>query len=720
MLFIIPCFYGRAQLKLLSNEEQKWLEKNSEQISFAPNPSWPPMDFIDENGNHRGIVADYVEYIEKSLALNFKTKKYNNWAQIIDALKAKKVDVIGAIQQTTERNSYLNFTDVYFKVPLFILVNNDYQDKIEEEDLESMDLAVVKAYASTDYIRKVYPKINIYEFDDDLTALLQTSFGKTDGTLIDLATASYLVEKYGISNLSLGMKVDFDWEIRFASIKNKSPLHSILNKVLKNMSKSDKKAIHDKWIKIDLITGKNFWERNYKILMLISAILLIPAIIIAYYNRLLKTRIHLRTHKLKDEVRKKNEALMKVKESEENYRSLFYNSALPKWIYEMDSLNIMEVNEAAIKHYGYSREEFLSMSIKDIRPAEDIPKLLDKSRKAKVEGLSSYYGVWNHLLKSGEVIQVEVYGHIIIYKGKKCKTVTCKDITQQLESEKMMIDFAENLERKVEIRTEELFSAHSLLIEQHQEITDSINYAKRIQLAIFPKQEEVLEIFPKSFLFFKPKEVVSGDFYWCYHKENFRFIAVADCTGHGVPGALLSMIGHQLLNQIVLIKKIYSPSEILKELDREILDLLNQSDKKNGANDGMDMVICMIDDSSKKLSFAAARNPLFFVQDGVLKEVTGSKRSIGGDPHHNFENNYEEIHLDYKQGDRIYLSSDGFFDQFGGHKNKKITKKSFRQLLIDNQNLSMQDQYSEISGYFFEWMKKQEQIDDVLVMGIEL
>src|SRR5690606_5349652 len=161
-------------------------------------------------------------------------------------------------------------------------------------------------------------------------------------------------------------------------------LHSILNKVLKDMPESEKKAIHDKWIKIDRIGSKNFWERNLKLLFVVSVLTIVLSIIVVYYNRLLKSRINAHTKKLKEEIRKKNSALTKAKESEENYRALFNNSALPKWIYEEGSLQIVEVNEAAISHYGYSREEFLSMTIKDIRPREDIPRLLDKSRKAEI------------------------------------------------------------------------------------------------------------------------------------------------------------------------------------------------------------------------------------------------------------------------------------------------------------------------------------------------
>lgn len=258
-------------------------------------------------------------------------------------------------------------------------------------------------------------------------------------------------------------------------------------------------------------------------------------------------------------------------------------------------------------------------------------------------------------------------------------------------------------------------------------ITASINYAQRIQCAMLPSLQDIQKFLPKSFLLFKPKEAVSGDFYWvAEQKDDYGaekvIIAAVDCTGHGVPGAFMSMVGDGLLNQIVKLQQIISPELILKELDKGIRDSLNQDETDN--KDGMDIAVCVIDKYNDKLEFAGAKNPLIYIQNGELHEIAGDKLHIGGQirkEKEKFQNKHFTKHIiDTTQATTCYIFSDGFEDQFGGESNKKFTKRQLYKLLLDNHQLPIEEQKFLLERTISDWMGINSQIDDILVMGFQI
>ena len=259
-----------------------------------------------------------------------------------------------------------------------------------------------------------------------------------------------------------------------------------------------------------------------------------------------------------------------------------------------------------------------------------------------------------------------------------------------------------------------------LIIESKQkEIKDSISYAKKIQDAIMTSAVYIEDILPKSFIFFQPKDVVSGDFYWVYQSsKNAIYIAVADCTGHGVPGAFMSMIGNSLLNEIIIEKKIEKTGEILNSLREQIIKSLNQKDGVSETKDGMDMSLCKIDMKSKTVEFSGAYNSLIHISGGELKMIKGDNQPVSLHYAENkpFSTNLVEV----KKDDMIYMYSDGFQDQFGGLKDKKFMSLKFKNLLKDISHHSSQNQYLTLKKEFNQWKGSREQIDDVCVMGVRI
>jgi serine phosphatase RsbU (regulator of sigma subunit) len=284
--------------------------------------------------------------------------------------------------------------------------------------------------------------------------------------------------------------------------------------------------------------------------------------------------------------------------------------------------------------------------------------------------------------------------------------------TAKLEEEKRI------LEERVEERTVELKGANAQLSVAFKDIKDSINYAKRIQQAILPLETDIRKELPEHFIYFKPRDVVSGDFYWFNKKNDKLFIAACDCTGHGVPGAFMSIIGNSLLNEIAHETTVTEPSQILNMLRDKIIQALKQRSGEQESKDGMDMMLCCIDKKNKKLSFSGANNPLYVIRNGELKEFKGNKQPIGvyGDELKPFTNQ----EFDLCPGDLIYLFSDGYPDQFGGPRGKKFLYTRFKELLVSISPRSMEQQNSDLDRSFWDWKKDNEQVDDVLVIGIRI
>ncbi|MEM4326348.1 MAG: SpoIIE family protein phosphatase, partial [Candidatus Pacearchaeota archaeon] len=247
-------------------------------------------------------------------------------------------------------------------------------------------------------------------------------------------------------------------------------------------------------------------------------------------------------------------------------------------------------------------------------------------------------------------------------------------------------------------------------------LTESINYAKRIQEAFLPELSEMQKELENFFIFYQPRDIVSGDFYWFQKVRNQYFIAVADCTGHGVPGAFMSLIGHNILNEIVNQKEIHTPAFILEQLHQEIFRRLKQAE--SGSKDGMDVALVRIDLAKKVVEFAGAGRPILWWHQYDLHEIKGDKLGVGGTTIQE-DRKYQSHILNIDNGDAIYLFTDGFIDQFGGEQNRKFTSPRFRELLLKNQHKKIQDIEQLLRRTFEDWKGSEPQTDDVLVLGIK-
>jgi ligand-binding sensor domain-containing protein/serine phosphatase RsbU (regulator of sigma subunit) len=283
--------------------------------------------------------------------------------------------------------------------------------------------------------------------------------------------------------------------------------------------------------------------------------------------------------------------------------------------------------------------------------------------------------------------------------------------------EKNQKEIQKRLEVELEKRTKEVVKKSEEIEEKNKSITDSINYALRIQKSILPSKKLMRDHFPESFIFYKPRDIVSGDFYW-YEKIGNKFIVVcADCTGHGVPGAFMSMIASTLFKEIAHQYQITEPSDFLYKLDELLKNTLKQT-KRGKIHDGLDMSICVFNLDTNHLSFSGAYRPIIFYRDNELELVKTTPYSIGGDDF--IEKEFKTIDIQLKPGDLVYLFSDGFPDQFGGEKGKKLYLKGFKTLIENSADIDLDNQHLLFKRFLSDWMGDLKQIDDVLVMGIKI
>ncbi len=358
--------------------------------------------------------------------------------------------------------------------------------------------------------------------------------------------------------------------------------------------------------------------------------------------------------------------------------------------------NLEWVNPGFRQMTGYTLDEYKSTHGGNLDEISGNPEIRNVIQKSVSENKAITYEAIN-VKKNGESFWTQSTLTPILDETGQIKKIIIidTDITQRKHAE-------DEVKRK------------------NQDITDSINYAKQIQTAILPSRDVIRKHLPDSFILFKPKDIVSGDFYFFSAINDHQvLIAAVDCTGHGVPGAFMSMIGNNLLTEIITGKGITEPDEILNQLDKGVRHALKQNDASTESKDGMDLALCLLDTKTLTLDYAGANRPLFLLRKQELTELKPDKSAIGG-----FQSDQKRKftlqHIQLQKEDALYLFSDGYVDQFGGPLAKKFMAKRFRQLLADCHSQQMSAQQELIDQTFLSWKGQNEQVDDILVIGIRV
>ena len=548
----------------LSVIEKEWIE-NNDTVYFGYDPDWKPYEFINENGNHDGIVEPIIDIIRSRSGINLQPLPNQGWLSSVASLKSEKLQVLPIIAVTEDRLQFMDFTSSYVSFS-FVIINSEEGEFIGDiNDLNNLKIALPRGYVITELIERDYPNFTIIYTNNLEEALFKILTKEADATIAGLPIASYYMNYSGFDHLQIAAEVkEYDYNLHMSVLKGNDTLLSILEKSLNSISNKEKQEIINDWVTVKYEYGVDM-TRIWKIAAICALIVMIVIGIIIFWNR-----------SLQKQIAKRIEA-----------------------------------------------EEKLQASLKEIH------------------------------------------------------------------HQKLIVE------------------------EKSQEITDSIEYAKTIQSAILPSSKVVNEFLKDSFVLYKPKDIVAGDFYWMEAKADRILFAVADCTGHGVPGAMISVVCNNALNRSVREYNLSDPGQILDKARDIVIQEFEKSETE--VRDGMDIAICsLIED---KLEYAGAHNPLWIIRNGILIETKANKQPIG-----KFENlqPYKTHSFQLEKGDTIYIFSDGYSDQFGGIRGKKYKTTNFKNFLLSIQENSMEKQFSLLDAEFEKWRGSMEQIDDVCVIGLRI
>jgi len=415
-----------------------------------------------------------------------------------------------------------------------------------------------------------------------------------------------------------------------------------------------------------------------------------------------------------DELKQYIEELEAIDEAleESNQRFAKMSDLIPQAIYETDiNGNIIFLNAAGKKILGYNDDDLKKgIEAKKLFIDYDVEKAKQNLQKI-LHGHESHGNEYLLKTKNHHTIPVRAYASRIM-KGNNPIGVRgiFIDITEQKQAKQQI---EENLEL-IRYQKQELEEQYQFVTRQNMEIVESMNYARRIQNALLPSEETLNKLVKEYFVLFKPKEIVSGDFYWVTHKKGKIMMAAADCTGHGIPGAFMSMLGIAFLNEIANTITNSSPANILNILREHVIHTLKQDKQTRTTMDGLDIALCVIDTDKNEIQFAGANNPLYVVHNGQLIEYPADKMPIGyAHAYHKFTNKTIKL----VKGDTFYIFSDGYMDQFGGKKNKKFKPHRFKQLIKSIHDKPMNEQKEILYLTLEEWKGNFEQIDDIIIIG---
>lgn len=335
-----------------------------------------------------------------------------------------------------------------------------------------------------------------------------------------------------------------------------------------------------------------------------------------------------------------------------------------------------------------------------------------EEQKKKISNLEKEV---NFYIKQGDVITNQ---RTKIQKERDKLSVEKTDMEKQKALMEQDLDFIMKQGDKIAEQKHKIKIQHDIVREQNKKIEDSILYAKRIQSAVLPPNRFIQHLLSEHFIFYQPRDIVSGDFYWTKQVDNKVFIAAADCTGHGVPGALMSMLGITFLNEIVNKTSNIHANEILNELRIHIISSLRQTGSTGESRDGLDIALCIIDYENQILEYSGANNPLYLIRNKELLETKADRMPIG--IHRKAKESFQNNIIKLQKDDLIYIFSDGFVDQFGGPEGRKYLSANFKKLLLNNCSKTLNEQKIIIERSFDEWKDDRKQLDDILVIGFKI
>ncbi len=717
-------------------DELKWLDKK-EPIKYVYDPDWAPFEWKNALGEHSGIIADILKIIENKTDIEFVATQTNTWADAVKLAENKKVDMYSAVVQNSNREKYMNFTskDIYSYPAVFVTKSDDISTYFDiKKDLKSKRIGITKGNALGEYIKNKYPEFTYIDIKSTKDGFDKVDNGKIDVFAVNGATAVYFIKRKGYEDIKIANKFDFMFGLKIAISKDMpKEVISILDKAIYSLSDQEIDDIYYKWTEVN-IEQKIDWV----LVSEISAGIFILILFILWNNHKLKNKVKEKTadiEKQKDELEnlsknlekkveiqtkdlrkqlrvvkiaeRKQEQLFVELNDERNFINTIMNSQ-ENFVITSDGKCLKTANKAFYNFYNVQNiEEFMEKFGACICDTFDIDA--PKEYIQKVMGDEKWLTYVNNrpnqihkvLIKKDDKDYIfTVTSEKLEIAGQELKTAIFTDVT-----------FMEKSKKEIE--------------EIHKHTRESIEYASLIQSALIPDNNLFRNYFKDYFAIWHPKDIVGGDIYLFeeLRDKDECLLMVIDCTGHGVPGAFVTMLVKAIERTIIAdinnSNKEVNTSDILSIFNKSMKQLLKQNDKSSISNAGFDGQILYYNKKDKIVKFASARNELFYIQNDEIKIIKGDRHSVGykdSDINYDFTEHIIDVSIDTS----LYISSDGYWDQLGGVKELCFGKKRLKAMIEKIKDEPMAEQQEEFIYTLHDYQGDMDKQDDVTVIGLKV
>jgi len=673
----------------LTPGERQWLREH-EPLRLGTDPDWPPIDFVGPDKTYQGIASDYLRLAAQRLGVAVELVGKTGWTDTIDKMKARKIDILSTISETPERAEYMNFTAPFIKFPIIILTRDDAPFIGGINELAGRKVAVVKEYRAHVKVRDNHPDIELEVVDSMTKGIQEVSSGKTFAFVGNLATSAFILKKEGITNLKVAAPTPYAYNQAIGIRKDWPQLAPILDKALASITEQERNRIYNKWISLRFEHTVDYtliWKTVLVIILVAGSIL---TVIVIWNRRLAREIIH----------RKKIEA-----DLEKSKQDLEGQKALQQEILDnMDQAVVLFDADRRLvtwnKHYPDT------VMLEEGKSLYKGRKVLDMAIEMAERGS---YG-------PGEAAQVAAERLDKLWEGVTGTDVSFGDDRRYdarstpLPDGGVVTSYTDITERlKAQRERDEAFEV----------ITSSIRYASRIQRSVLPPAELIEEILDDHFILWKPRDVVGGDIFWCKKWGSGTVLSLADCTGHGVPGAFITLISSGALERAMLEVPEGDPAALITRMHQMIQVVLGQDTASGEADDGLELGICYIHPDREWITYAGAGFPLFVVDGATVEVIKGDRGGIG------YRRVFRKTNLtnhEVRSGDgfRFYLTSDGLIDQLGGEKRRSFGKKRFKQLIAGLNDVPLSQHGEKIYEALLSYQGDEKRRDDVSVIGFKI
>lgn len=703
--------YGKIEL---TTEELIWLSTKPT-IKFSVDPKWLPIEAIDqETKQYVGMMADYLDKIKELTGIRFELVSTDTWTDSVSLAKLKKIDMLAALSMTPERKRFLNFSDTTITLTDGVIMKSDAKFIASLEDLKGLKVGIPEGTSIHKKVQKDFPELTLIPIKGTYNGIEQLNKGNIDAFIGNLEVISHLIFTKNLLNLKVALNLDEVRELHIALLKNypKEAL-SIINKAIHTISLQEYNVIRQRWIGLKINVNE-----DYTLYLKILSGVLVLFLFFAYHNRKLKIMVDKKTRDLKEQ-KKEVEELSRTLEKkviertqelddERRYINSIMNSQ-DSMVITTDQESIRTANRAFLDFYGVETiEAFLT------KYGNCVCDTFDQDESGMfVQKIYNKIPWVQYILQTPE----KIHKTKITINGIKHIFSIGIDKFHHRDRELVVAVFTD---------ITELEKAKRKLEETNKHVQSSIQYAALIQSSLIPDNELFRKYFRDYFMIWHPKDVVGGDIYLFeeLRSDDECMLMVIDCTGHGVPGAFVTMLVKAIERQITArlnlnMNESVSPAKILQIFNTSMKHLLKQEESSSISNAGFDGQILYYNKKEKIVKCASAKNEIFYVQESVVKKIKGDRHSVGyKDSDINFE--FTEHSIDVSIPTTLYISSDGYWDQLGGEKQRSFGKKRLQALLEEIKDEPLAEQQEEIIYTLAEYQGKLDRQDDVTFIGLKI